>query len=45
MTKLAPDIVQAIVNGATPRHLNLHAVRGTCSIGPNPAWCAGTTEK
>lgn len=28
MTRLAPDIVQAIVDGRQPRHLNLHAVRG-----------------
>ncbi|MDE2260297.1 MAG: hypothetical protein KGK17_08250 [Betaproteobacteria bacterium] len=28
MTLLAPDIVQAIVDGHQPRHLNLHAVRG-----------------
>lgn len=28
MTRLAPDIVQAIVEGRQPRHLNLHAVRG-----------------
>ncbi len=28
MTRLAPDIVQAILEGRQPRHLNLHAVRG-----------------
>lgn len=28
MTRLAPDIVQAIVDGRQPRHLNLHALRG-----------------
>jgi hypothetical protein len=28
MTLLAPDIIQAIVEGRQPRHLNLHAVRG-----------------
>ncbi len=28
MTRLAPDIVQAILDGHQPRHLNLHAVRG-----------------
>jgi hypothetical protein len=28
MTRLAPDIVQAIVDGRQPRHLNLNAVRG-----------------
>ncbi len=28
MTLLAPDIVQAIVDGRQPRHLNLHTVRG-----------------
>ena len=28
LTRLAPDIVQAIVEGRQPRHLNLHAVRG-----------------
>jgi hypothetical protein len=28
MTRLAPDIVQAIVDGRQPRHINLHAVRG-----------------
>lgn len=28
MTQLAPDIVQTVLNGAQPRHLNLHALRG-----------------
>jgi hypothetical protein len=28
LTRLAPDIVQAILEGRQPRHLNLHAVRG-----------------
>lgn len=28
LTRLAPDIVQAILDGRQPRHLNLHAVRG-----------------
>jgi hypothetical protein len=28
LTRLAPDIAQAIVDGRQPRHLNLHAVRG-----------------
>ncbi len=28
MTLLAPDIVQAIIDGRQPRQLNLHAVRG-----------------
>lgn len=28
MTRLAPDIVQAIVEGRQPRHLTLYAVRG-----------------
>lgn len=28
MTRLAPDIVRAILDGRQPRHLNLHAVRG-----------------
>lgn len=28
MTLLAPDIVQAILDGRQPRHLNLHAMRG-----------------
>ena len=28
LTRLAPDIVQAILDGRQPRHLNLQAVRG-----------------
>ena len=28
MTRLAPDIVRAILDGRQPRHLNLHTVRG-----------------
>ncbi len=28
MTRLAPDIIQSIVDGRQPRHLNLYAVRG-----------------
>ncbi len=28
MTRLAPEIVQAILNGNQPRHLNLHSMRG-----------------
>ena len=28
LTRLAPDIVQAILEGRQPRNLNLHAVRG-----------------
>ncbi len=28
MTRLAPDIVQAILDGRQPRYLNLHAMRG-----------------
>ncbi len=28
LTRLAPDIVQAILDGRQPRHLNLHAIRG-----------------
>lgn len=28
MTLLAPDIVQAILDGRQPRHLNLHTMRG-----------------
>ncbi len=28
MTRLAPDIIRAILDGRQPRHLNLHAVRG-----------------
>ena len=28
MTRLAPDIIRAILEGRQPRHLNLHAMRG-----------------
>ena len=28
MTRLAPDLVRAILDGRQPRHLNLHALRG-----------------
>ncbi len=28
MTRLAPDIIRAIMDGRQPRHLNLHAMRG-----------------
>ena len=28
MTRLAPDIVKAVMHGRQPRHLNLHAMRG-----------------
>ena len=28
MTRLAPDIVRAVLDGRQPRHLNLHALRG-----------------
>jgi hypothetical protein len=28
MTRLAPDIIKAILEGRQPRHLNLHAFRG-----------------
>jgi hypothetical protein len=28
MTRLAPDIMRAILDGRQPRHLNLHAMRG-----------------
>jgi hypothetical protein len=28
MTRLAPDIIRAILDGRQPRHLNLHAIRG-----------------
>jgi len=27
-TRLAPDIIRAILDGRQPRHLNLHAIRG-----------------
>lgn len=32
MTRLAPDIVQAVLSGTQPRHLNLHALRGRQSM-------------
>ena len=28
MTRLAPDIIRAVLDGRRPRHLNLHALRG-----------------
>ena len=28
ITRLAPDIIRAILDGRQPRHLNLHAMRG-----------------
>ena len=28
MTRLAPDIIRAILDGREPRHLNLHTMRG-----------------
>lgn len=34
MTRLAPDIVQAILSGTQPRHLNLHALRGRQAVVP-----------
>jgi hypothetical protein len=34
MTRLAPDIVQAVMEGKQPRHLNLHALRGRQSCVP-----------
>lgn len=34
MTRLAPDIVQAILSGTQPRHLNLHALRGRQALVP-----------
>lgn len=32
MTRLAPDIVQAVLSGTQPRHLNLHALRGRQAV-------------
>lgn len=32
MARLAPDIVQAILSGKQPRHLNLHALRGRQAV-------------
>ena len=34
MTRLAPDIIQAILDGRQPQHLNLHAMRGRQGAGP-----------
>ena len=34
MTRLAPDIIRAILDGRQPRHLNLHAIRGRQSEVP-----------
>ena len=34
MTRLAPDIVQAVLGGTQPRHLNLHALRGRQAMVP-----------
>jgi hypothetical protein len=34
MTRLAPDIVQAVLSGTQPRHLNLHALRGRQAMAP-----------
>ena len=34
MTRLAPDIVQAVISGTQPRHLNLHALRGRQAVVP-----------
>ncbi len=28
MSRLAPDIIRAVLDGRQPRHLNLHALRG-----------------
>lgn len=28
MTRLAPDVIRAVLDGRQPRHLNLHALRG-----------------
>jgi hypothetical protein len=39
LTQLAPDIVQAILDGQQPRHLNLHAVR-RCQAEVPVAWDA-----
>jgi hypothetical protein len=39
MARLAPDIVQAILDGRQPRHLNLHALRGRQAMVPL-AWDA-----
>lgn len=34
MTLLAPDIVEAVLEGRQPRHLNLHALRGRLDVVP-----------
>ena len=34
MTMLAPDIVEAILDGRQPRHLNLHTLRGRQDLLP-----------
>ena len=34
MARLAPDIVQAVLRGTQPRHLNLHALRGRQAVVP-----------
>ncbi len=34
MTNLAPEIVEAILEGVQPRHLNLHTIRGRNNILP-----------
>lgn len=34
MTRLAPDIIRAVLDGRQPRHLNLHALRGRQSEVP-----------
>ena len=34
MTLLAPDIVEAILDGRQPRHLNLHTLRGRQDLLP-----------
>lgn len=39
LTQLAPDIVEAILHGRQPRHLNLHALRGRQDVLPRD-WAA-----
>ncbi|MEW5891454.1 MAG: hypothetical protein AB1768_21030, partial [Pseudomonadota bacterium] len=34
LTLLAPDIVEAILDGRQPRHLNLHTLRGRQDLLP-----------
>lgn len=34
MTRLAPDIIRAVLDGRQPRHLNLHALRGRQAVVP-----------